>query len=84
MSLIPKISAKLSEFKSKIHLTPKTAISQKTTRLQPFSNNSIQPHDALELTSDKFDEMNSQIQENIFEEEEKEQSAQLPRLSFLA
>lgn len=83
MSIIPKISAKLSEFKNKIHLTPeKTIASQKATRFQPFSNSSIQPHDALELTSDSFDEINSQIQENIFDEEE--QNQQLPKLSFLA
>ena len=83
MSLIPKISAKLSEFKNKIHLTPqKTAISQKATRFQPFSNSDIQPHDAFELTSDSIEEVNSQIQENIFSEEE--QKPQLPKLSFLA
>ena len=83
MSLIPKISAKISEFKNKIHLTPeKATISQKATRFQPFSNGGIQPHDAFELTSDKFEEANSQIQENLFEE--KEENPQLPKLSFLA
>ena len=82
MSVISKISIKLSEFKNKIHIKPEKIASQKTTSTQSFLNNTIQPHDALELTSDKLEEANSQIQENLFEE--KEENPQLPKLSFLA
>ena len=84
MSLIPKISAKLTELGNKIYPKPEKILSASSTEAQPFLNNCIQSHDVLELTSDGIDELNSQIQQAIFEEKTDNQTPQMPKLSFIA
>ena len=81
MSAVSRINNIIIEIKNKMHFkSVQPKLSYKNTMVQTFTKNDIQPQDFYEIGLEATDNINSQIEENLFEEEKNSNT----KLNFIA